>query len=129
MVNDNDHASWLRFRRFSSSCLHIPQRQKGGKQPSLTSLVNKQLREEIDPSVNQQRWTKSAGKRNNKDPLTQLAKRVSAKLEEGDFKGAVRLACSSSTIADRNDATLDALKKKYPPFHQYTTFSPLGEEP
>ena len=54
---------------------------------------------------------------------------MSAKLEEGDFKGAVRLACSSSTIADRNDATLEVLKKKHPPPHQDTSFSPLGEEP
>ena len=71
-----------------------------------------------------QRRTKSAGKRNNKDPV----KRVSAKLEEGDFKGAVHLACSSSTIADRNDATLEALKKIHPPPHQDTSFPPLGEE-
>ena len=129
VVNDNNHASWLRLLCFSSSCLHIPQKQKCGKQPSLISLVNKQLSEEIDPPVNHQRWTKSAGKRNNKDPLTQLVKRVSVKLEEGDFKGVVHLACSSSTIADRNDATLDALKKKHPPPHQDTFFPPLSEEP
>ena len=122
VVNGNDHASWLCLLRFCSSCLHISQRQKSGKQPSLTSLVNKELREEIDPPVNHHRWTKSTGKRNNKDPMTQLAKRVSAKLEEGDFKGAVRLAWSSSTIADRNYATLDALKKKHPLPHQDTSF-------
>ena len=80
VVNDNDHACWLRLLRFSSSCLHIPQRQKCSKHPSLTSLA-------------------------------QLAKHVSAKLDEGDFKGALRLACSSYTIADRYNATLEALKK------------------
>ena len=34
-----------------------------------------------------------------------LEDRVSAKLEEGDFRGAVRLACSDDTFADP-DATM-----------------------
>ena len=42
---------------------------------------------------------------------------MSEKLEEGDFKGAVCLACSEDSIADRSDATFIALKEKYPPPH------------
>ena len=48
------------------------------------------------------------------DPDAQFAARVLAKLEEGDFKGAVRLASSEDTL---NDATLEALKEKHPPPH------------
>jgi hypothetical protein len=32
-----------------------------------------------------------------------LAKRVSSKLEEGDYRGAVRIACSEDSIADITD--------------------------
>ena len=59
----------------------------------------------------------SSGPRPPRDPLINLVKRVSTKLEEGDYKGAVRIACSDDTIADINDETLSALKLKHPPVH------------
>ena len=39
---------------------------------------------------------------------------MSAKLEEGDLKGAVRLASSEDTQAPMNEATLEALEGKHP---------------
>ena len=42
-----------------------------------------------------------------------LASRISAKLE-GDFKGAVRIACSDDSIADMDQATLTAFQQKHP---------------
>ena len=44
-----------------------------------------------------------------------LAKRVSSKLEEGDVRGAVRIACSEDTLAELNEETLSALRAKHPP--------------
>ena len=35
-------------------------------------------------------------------------------MEEGDFKGAVRLACSEDTFAEPSDATYAALREKHP---------------
>ena len=46
--------------------------------------------------------------------LDVLATRVATKLEEGDFKGAVRLACSEDSIADLSNETTAALKSKHP---------------
>ena len=46
-----------------------------------------------------------------------LSGRVSSKLEEGNFKGAVRLACSEDTLADHSEATLNALRLKHPSPH------------
>lgn len=129
VVTNNDHDSWVRLLQFSTRCLQVPPRRRGGRQPSLTSLVNKQLMEEVDPPVCSRNPVRSSGKQNNIDPSANLAKRVSAKLEEGDFKGAVRLACSTSTIADRSDATFEALLKKHPPAHKDTSFPPLDGEP
>ena len=38
-------------------------------------------------------------------------------MEEGDFRGAVRVACSNDTIAKWSDSTLAALKQKHPSPH------------
>ena len=114
VVDKNDHTSWVRLLRFSSRCLRHPER--GGGRQSLASAVNRQLKEEVDPppTVSLSPATKRPllG-----DPDAQLAARVSAKLEEGDFKGAVRLASSEDTLAPLNVATLEALKGKHPPPH------------
>ena len=58
---------------------------------------------------------KKTGKK--RDPLEYLAARVACKLEEADFKGAVRLACSDDTIAAHSSDTLDALREKHPEPH------------
>ena len=51
------------------------------------------------------------------DPLKTLAPRVAAKLEEGDFRGAVRIASSSESFAPNNGETLAALKSTHPAPH------------
>ena len=112
VVDKNDHTSWTRLLRFSSRCLGHPER--GGGRQLLATAVNRQIREEVDPppTVSPNPMLKRP---RSDDPDTQLAARVSAKLEEGDFKGAVRLASSEDTLAPLNEATLEALKKKHPP--------------
>ena len=71
------------------------------------------MREEVDPPPTVS--PNPAMKRTRSDDLdAQLAARVFTKLEEGDFKGAVRLASSEDTLAPLNEATLEALKKKHP---------------
>ena len=61
------------------------------------------------------------------DSATILAARVSAKLEEGDFRGAVRLASSDDTLAPINEATFEALKAKHPPSHPQTALLPVDD--
>ena len=52
---------------------------------------------------------------------------VSAKLEEGDFKGTVRLASSEDTLAPFNEATFEALKKRHPDPHPESIIAPIKE--
>jgi hypothetical protein len=60
------------------------------------------------------------------DPPKTLAACVACKLEEGDFKGAVRLACSSSeSIAPDDDNLLQLLKDKHPPPHPESVIPPF----
>ena len=88
VVVANDHASWICLLSFGSRCLRAPRR--GEKRRSLASAVNAQLNEEVDAELTASAAIKSQRKGNSK----YLASKVSSKLEEGDFKGAVRLACS-----------------------------------
>ena len=60
------------------------------------------------------------------DPLSRLAARVAQKLEEGDFRGAVRIASSNDKVAPFCEATFTKLQKKHPPAHQDTVIPPLN---
>ena len=64
--------------------------------------------------------------RRREDPEKSLADRVSSKLEEGDFREAVRLASSPSTtlVAD-NPENLQKLKGKHPDSHPDTDIPPF----
>ena len=43
-----------------------------------------------------------------------IVSRVSSKLEEADYRGAVRLVSSEDIVADHSEATLEALREKHP---------------
>ena len=45
--------------------------------------------------------------------MTCLPQRVSAKMEEGNFKGAIRLICSEDKIADYSEDTFKILQQKH----------------
>ena len=106
VVVKNNVESWSRLFNFSSRCLVIPRR--GGRRRSLVTLINAQLREERDPIPSQ------FLRPSNQDCPSALAKRVSSKLEDGDFRGAVRLTCSQDSLAVKNEETLTALRSKHP---------------
>ena len=96
---------------------------RGGRRWSLARQVNHQLTEECDlpsPSSSLQLSTK----KQQFDPLLSLATRVSAKLEEGDFRGAVRLACSEDSVAEANKSTIAALRSKHPTPHPDSSMPP-----
>ena len=68
--------------------------------------MNRQLHAETDPPTSPSRPHKFEAS----DSINSLAARVSSKLEEGDFKGAVRLDSSEDRVADKSDSTFAALK-------------------
>ena len=121
----NDSKAWDRLFCFPSRCLRAPKR--GGHRRSLASEVNRQLREEVDDPTPPIPSSRGCPKPRT-DPLNALATRVATKLEEGDYKGAVRLACSEESIADLNEETWAALKAKHPPPHPSTMIPPPPKE-
>ena len=124
-MEKNDATSWNRLLRFSSRCLTLPKR--GGRRRNLAAAVNQQLRDEVDLAP--QALHRDLRSRFTRDPLSHLAERVSAKLEEGDYTGAVRIACSEDSIAVINQETLSELKAKHPPAHPDSNFPPAPESP
>ena len=103
---ENNVESWSRLFNNSSRCLAVPRRS--GRRRSLVTLINAQLRKERDPIPSQ------FLRPSNQDCPSALARRVSSKLEDGDFRVAVRLTCSQDSLAVMNEETLMALKSKHP---------------
>ena len=62
------------------------------------------------------------------DPVGILARKVSDRLTDGDFLGAVRLICSEETIADYSEETYAALQLKHPAPDQDSVMVPLEVE-
>ena len=58
------------------------------------------------------------------DSLELLSSKVASKLEEGNFKGAVRLACAVDVMADHLLETLEALKRKHSEAHPGSSTMP-----
>ena len=118
VVSRNNFASWVRLLQFPKVCLFRPRR--AGKRWKLSSLVNNQVSQEpgyraMDRFPNgihpQNRRVKPSKPQNAIDAIVS---RVSWKLEEADYRGAVRLVSSEDIIADRSEATLEALREKHP---------------
>ena len=94
VVRDSQNPDvWQRLFLFASRCLCAPPR--GGVHRSLANFVNDPMNNEADPSP----ISKLRAARKPTDPLSRLAAHVAQKTEEGDFKGAVRIASSDDKVA------------------------------
>ena len=103
--------AWSRLFKSPFRCLARPSR--AGQCHSLATAVNRELQVEADKPVPQ--FGRQGGSRVTDDPFNYIRKRVSSKLKEGDFRGAVRIACSEDSIADINSVdTIRALSEKHP---------------
>ena len=99
--------------------------RRGGRQRNLASTVNTQLQEEAEPPSNISPYSRFKRRQSNGQAdgdLCGLAKRVSSKLEDGDYRGAVRIACSEDTVVELSDDILSALRMKHPSLHPESVF-------
>lgn len=126
VVNNNNLVSWSRLLYFAQCCLKIPTRRRGSD--SLASRVNNQIRSASlsppSPTPPASRYKCKAP--NARDPLEFLATRVSAKIEEGNLRGAVHLLCSEEVVADDSNETLASLQAKHPRPHKDSVIAPLA---
>ena len=115
-MSSNTVECWNRLLLFSPICLRHPRRRKHTE--SLSSLVKRQLQDDlVSPASvpSQARGGRKRTRGSQDDPEIDLAKRVAIKIEEGDFRGAIRLASSDDSLADFSDDTYAALCAKHPP--------------
>lgn len=94
VVKENSVQSWQRLLSFAPCCLFSP--KCGGKRWSLASQVNKQIDDSSGPSVN---YVLSCHKRRHGQYSSpdRLRAAVTQRLEEGDFRGAIRIAFQQLT--------------------------------
>ena len=98
---------------FAYTCSSVPRQHSGQRRlSSLASKVNAAIANFPAPSA-PVRLQKPAIFRPSSDDAN-LADRVSSKLEDGDVRGAIRLAASDDTMAPFDDVTADALRSKPP---------------
>lgn len=86
IVSKNDIEAWNNLFHFNSHCLRLPSHNAG----SLVAALNKQLSD--GPNLASSKQNSNPKKSKLYDPLMSLAARVSAKIKDGDFKGAIHLA-------------------------------------
>ena len=117
----NDVTSWLTFLLLPHACLRTNRpadsadrsfanvvRQRIASYASLDCLS--QMIDDIAAEKQPARRPKTAGSSANLD----LDKLVASKLDDGDIKGAVRLAASDDSLAPHDAATLSQLSEKHP---------------
>ena len=93
--------------------------KRGGKRWNLTSIINRQIADEMNIPRSAEKPKPRESARINS--LQAIARRVSSKIEEGDYKGAIRLACSQDTFATPSDETVEALRCKHPAAHPHSS--------
>jgi hypothetical protein len=110
---------WRRVLQFAD-CLSQPSR--GGKRQNLTTQVSVQIdrvasghtvQTTTDPESSTQP-SRGRGKVDKGIGADSAVRRASAKLQEGDIRGAVRCLCSEETLAPPTDATQQTLLAKHP---------------
>ena len=126
-LHHNTLETWSRLLHFPRRCFRVP--RHSGRRWNLSTLINNQIQEENDPPPPTS-WENNSSNNNNHrhtsqtDSLRAISARISSKLEEGDYKGAVRLACSEDSFAENTSSTIKALQSKHPPPHPDTAFPP-----
>jgi hypothetical protein len=117
-------SAWDQLLLFAYSCFGVAvragQKHKTKTKTSLATKVNRALSDYLTvgpqpqvAAVNSSKKKKE--KKTSSDDLRNLKARVSAKIEEGDVRGAVRLASSDDTLAPYDDETAAALRLLHPP--------------
>jgi hypothetical protein len=106
-----DLAAWSRLMNFGRSILHKSTR--GGQRHNLASTIKKRTAD-VSALVSVPQGA-TAVSRKSQSPSAALAATVSAKIEDGNIRAAVRIICSEDKPAPDTEATFKKLQEKHPP--------------
>ena len=115
LLHSSSSSSWSKLLGFPSACLSKPNR--GGKSRNLTTLVTNQIIQYDNDGSSQPRPEVTLPRRNKplKTMDESIAAMASAKLEDGDVKGAVRVLCSDDRLTVPDNTSFAELCHLYPP--------------
>jgi len=122
--------AWANLLSFAAKVLRNPDR--GGKPRNLSNIIIKRCKNfhftsdddlksgglGFEVRGEAQGGKKGLTRKTSADPEGRLAKLVSVKLEEGNYKGAVRLISSEDSPALPSEENLRLLQEKHPPAHK-----------
>jgi len=108
-VNGNDLEAWSSLLHYGAHILHKPART--GARHNLASIIKKRM--DGSGSEVQPRPANSAHHR-RRDANELLAAAVTAKVEDGNLKAAIRILCSEEKPATDIDATYIKLLERHP---------------
>jgi len=113
VTQENSEEAWRDLLVLPYSTLNVPRECDEVK--NLTKWVKEQVSSwSRDFSVPQARSRPALVRKFRPDSDVALAKKIEAKLGDGDIRGAIRLACSEDTIAPNDAVTLASLEQKHP---------------
>ena len=113
VASPNDKVAWHELLNFGPTIL--AKLKRGGSKRNLSNIVNSRTvvwDKDAMPTVDLCTTHGKASRRVNES--SRLASAVSSKLEAGNFRAALRIVCSSDTMAPVNQDTLKALQAKHP---------------
>ena len=106
----DDLTAWSNLLQFGRSILFKPTR--GGKKHNLASTIKKRTTD--TSAIVSEPQVSDSSSRKRQSPAAALAATVSAKIEDGNIRAAVRLICSEDKPAPDTDATFMKLQEKHP---------------
>ena len=115
--NVNDSSAWSRLFQFAPACFTQPGR--GGKNRNLTNIVTKRIQSFASGAETgaEQEISRERSDRRRKalDHETEVARRATAKLGDGDVRGALRVLSAKETLAAMSSETTTCLLALHPP--------------
>ena len=102
--------NWLAVLKWGSSILAVPKR--AGKRHNVTSVIKKRIASFPDSVVHDQVTSTQS---RDKPASSLLAQAVSAKLEDGNLRAAIRIICSDDSPAQPSRESAQKLQEKHPP--------------
>jgi hypothetical protein len=109
IASPNDLETWSSLLHFGANILQKPVRT--GSRHNLASII---MRRTGEAKPTDQRSAPSAPHRKKRDANELLAAAVTAKIEDGNIKAAVRILCSEEKPATDTDATYIKLLERHP---------------
>ena len=110
--NSDSIANWLELFNWSSAVLQPPKR--GGRRHNLASVIKRRISSYSSGHIDSDQANPTRFSQDKKSQKSTLGQAISAKLEDGNVRSAIRLLMSDDSPAAPSPESLKALRDKHP---------------